>query len=355
MPAKNIEISILYVPTYNITSETISNGNVSISTNSAVRDEDVVLTVIPDEGYETDTVIIKYNSQNIPLAEIEENKYTFKMPAFDVAIAVSFRKKEYQILTSIDKIKITDNKKVSTIGEKVFFTVDSEIGYEPSNVRVYSLKISRISLTSEKVGYSFIMPAEDVTISTDFIKSKYYITINPTENGTLTIDSGIDYAYYNETVKITATPSTGYKLTSISSDGANLTPLGNGTGYSFTMPAKDITLVASFDQIFPTELAIAEFNIDPDTKILSFDKVLGASSYEVLVKDYPVAQLRGISNADVVEKKDKVLSTSENGEKIEVDLSVLTEVGNWTITIQAKGDGILYLDSPVYTQEIEIV
>lgn len=355
MPAKNIEITVLYVPSYNVLLETIYNGKASSNITSAVRDEEVIITVTPDEGYETDTVTIKYDSQNIVLTEAEKNKYAFKMPAFDVTVAVSLRAIEYQISTSIDKIKITDDKKIATIGEKVFFTIDSEIGYESSNVRVYSLNITRISLTVEKVGYSFIMPAEDVTITTDFIKSRYRITINPTENGTLTIDSGIDYAYYNDIINITATPSVGYELMGISSDGVSLTPSGNGTGYSFTMPARDIVLIASFEQTFPVELSIAEFSIDPNTKILSFDKVVGAASYEVLVKDYPVAKSRGISNADIVEKKDKVLTTNENGKKIEVDLSVITEVGNWTITIQAKGDGELYLDSPIYTQEIEIV
>ncbi len=77
------------------------------------------------------------------------------------------------------------------------------------------------------------------------------ITVSDAENGSVTTDKRNSAA--NKTVTINATPATGYNLESVSvkdADGGTVavTDAGNGT-YTFTMPAKNVTVSATFAQV----------------------------------------------------------------------------------------------------------
>ena len=79
---------------YKIDKPNAENGAVSISSEKAVKGKEITITVIPDEGYELDTIAVSDTKGNeIKLTEKDNGIYTFKMPAIAVKIEVSFKEK----------------------------------------------------------------------------------------------------------------------------------------------------------------------------------------------------------------------------------------------------------------------
>ena len=88
---------------------------------TAAVDETVTLTVIPDNGYELETLSVSIpgvigpsgapsvlrlrGSNDIELTSGENGTYTFDMPAAPVAVSATFKKK---VPTAIDKINADD-------------------------------------------------------------------------------------------------------------------------------------------------------------------------------------------------------------------------------------------------------
>lgn len=92
------------------------------------------------------------------------------------------------------------------------------------------------------------------------INSSYEITVAPASHGTLTANP--TSAAQGDTVTLTATPNSGYRLASLTvtdeaGNPVSLTSTGNGT-YTFTMPASAVTASAAFT-------AIPQQPEDPDT------------------------------------------------------------------------------------------
>lgn len=80
-------------PTYSVTLPgKVEGGQVTANKRYAEEDETFRFTVIPDEGYELDTLTVTDSKGNeIDLTHKGGNEYTFKMPAGRVEIEVSFR------------------------------------------------------------------------------------------------------------------------------------------------------------------------------------------------------------------------------------------------------------------------
>jgi uncharacterized protein YjdB len=96
-------------------------------------------------------------------------------------------------------------------------------------------------------GNTFTMPAADVTVSAAFIPEDSYSAVGTKSgNGDITFSSGPHYA--GDTVTITVTPGTGWRLKAGSlkyNDGTDHAITGN----TFTMPAVDVTVTAEFEQV----------------------------------------------------------------------------------------------------------
>ena len=98
--------------------------------------------------------------------------------------------------------------------------------------------------------YTFIMPAETVTIDASFT---YNISIDNTiQHGSVTASVGTTEnattATNGDTVILNVTPETGYTTKSVSVNGTAIEPV-EGV-YSFTMPAKNVTVTAEFKRVF---------------------------------------------------------------------------------------------------------
>lgn len=75
----------------------------------------------------------------------------------------------------------------------------------------------------------------------------YTITVQKNGNGTATADKGT--AKQGETVTLTATPDSGYRFTGWTSSNGGIFADASNAQTTFTMPAKDVTVIASFTQI----------------------------------------------------------------------------------------------------------
>lgn len=93
---------------------------------------------------------------------------------------------------------------------------------------------------------TFTMPAENVTLEASYEDKYYSIDVDSAiVNGSLTVSSS---AAYNQTVTITANPSVNYALYSVTvrNGEIDVTVNGDNNTRTFTMPAGDVTISATF-------------------------------------------------------------------------------------------------------------
>ncbi len=140
----------------------------------------------------------------------------------------------------------------ATESDVVTVTATPDEGYEVSKVSVVNASGNEITVTANYDGtyYYFTMPASTVTVSVEFSKVSYAISLSEIENGTVSVDSS---AYYLDNVTLTVTADSGYyvdEVTVTDDDNNSITVTDNEDGtYSFTMPASDVTVNVAFARI----------------------------------------------------------------------------------------------------------
>ena len=92
MPANPVTVKAIFEQKkYAVTVQTEGSGTASVNLTSAAKGETVTLTAAPNEGYEFDKWIVEDNK--VTLANPNSPTTTFTMPASEVTIKVSFKKK----------------------------------------------------------------------------------------------------------------------------------------------------------------------------------------------------------------------------------------------------------------------
>ena len=189
---------------------------------------------------------------------------SFKFSLYSQAVQSSFYGQSVRLVQDISNIHaitcasvnhgtISAERTSAKKGQTVTFTATPETGYAVSNITITAANGSTITPTATSIAnqYTFTMPAANVTISATYIRI-YTITCNTPTNGALTTDKTV--CEENGTVTITATPNSGTKLqilTVIKSDGSIVTATAAGTDtYTFTMPASDVTISATYAYYF---------------------------------------------------------------------------------------------------------
>lgn len=106
--------------------------------------------------------------------------------------------------------------------------------------------------TSAETTYYPVADGEVATAS--FVKT-YAVSYNTSSNATITVTNakGTDLSetLAGDTVTVTVTPNANYKCTGITvtaENGTTVTPTGSGTSWSFTMPASDVSVSATFEE-----------------------------------------------------------------------------------------------------------
>lgn len=254
----------------------------------------ITFTATPDAGYEVDKVTVTtLDKEGEPLyvnfTESFEGKvgtYSFSIPATykdsvhdvqseDVVVTVTFRTSTYTLTEADDNGTngtVAVNGRVSTqktfnyqYQESVTITATPDAGYYVVSIVVtadddgdemFTTGVQAAPAMNTPAGdpltLSFAMPDEDVTYKVTYAKIDYSITrVFNEEQGTVT---SVDNAQIDDVVDVTVEPKQGYKLESLTATYDNgrkslvLTEVGENQ-FTFTMPAKAVTITAVFTEV----------------------------------------------------------------------------------------------------------
>ena len=127
-------------------------------------------------------------------------------------------------------------------GETVTLNVSPADGYMLDAVTVTDGSGNNVTVENNH----FTMPASAVTVNATFkTNPKYNITINASENGSVSAD--METATAGTTVTLTVNPAEGYELDDLSiNDGAVTAVKGEEGKYTFAMPASAVTVTVTF-------------------------------------------------------------------------------------------------------------
>ena len=204
-------------------------------------------------------------------AEVPAGSYYFKATAGGetsqvVTITVGSKEAQtYQVtIQTSQNGTVTANKTTVPVGEQVTLTISPGTGYALDTISVTQTGGGSVTLSGTGNTRAFTMPAADVTVSAVFKEdtgsgTKYLVNSQTYQNGYVSISK--QSAAEGETVTLTATPSQGYVLASISvtkDDGGSVALSGTGNTRTFTMPASNVTVNATFaeeGETFPVKVS----------------------------------------------------------------------------------------------------
>ena len=250
---------------YDIT-VTQTGGDIAIKVNETAADESapqaqigdtVALEITAPENQSVKTVT---GVDNITIGKTEknsENKWvttaTFTMPAEDVTLSITYEVAgAYSVNTSATKGgTVSADKTTAGTDDTITLTVTPDAGYEIGDVTVTGATKGNGTESDGSTTYSLTTLTGDVTVSVTFDAINYNVTITNSDNGT--VSATPETAHVGDTVTLTVTPAQNYKLATLTVTKSNsgtvdLTPAVNSdvNRYTFTMPADDVTVAATF-------------------------------------------------------------------------------------------------------------
>ena len=184
MPAGNVVVTATFredtaepIARYAVTAASSDGGTVLPTADEAAEGETVIFTVTPDEGMETDSVTVSDSGgSEIDVTQLSETVYSFRMPAADVTISVTFRKAApepadlYAVRISMTgKGYVLADKKEAAVGDTVTFSAAANVGWLLHSAVVMVQSGGTVSCRKiADAAFSFEMPESDVTISVVF-------------------------------------------------------------------------------------------------------------------------------------------------------------------------------------------
>lgn len=200
------------------------------------------------------SVLNKY-SVIVPTA-VDLNNNTVKIVAKDTAgNTYTFSNEEYTITTDTVNGTIEVSKERAKMGETVNFSVNSFDGYMLKDESL-SINDGSVPYTTIPGGYTFTMPAENVVIKAVFEKiPTYTITVEPSENGTVTASSV--EAAAGATVTLTIMPDDTYALETLTVTDAQDNKIEVVDG-KFMMPGSPVKVKATFTDAVRFEVSFDE-------------------------------------------------------------------------------------------------
>ena len=216
---------------------------------------------------------------------------------YSVEATLALKANSITVETADNGIVTADVEKAKP-GETVTLSVTPDTGYKLKSLTVVNDTTgNEVTVTNNK----FEMPNSTVTVSAVFEAIPYEITVSSATNGTVTVKSTT--ATVGETVTVKTTPASGYELDTLTvkdSDGKAITV----TGGKFTMPAKEVTVTATFKKTAATVLAEA---VDAANEAL--DSFVGTNS--TTADNVLKAVNDAINNADVTSAWDKAFAKTD--------------------------------------------
>ena len=273
MPADpiNVQISATFseAPSYTVSLDPAAdteNGDATFRPTEAKKGETVNIELAPVLGYQVSNVTASYMAMStqtqVDVTKVNDLLYTFVMPAANVNVLPTFELKQFEIKISdnIENGTVTANRPTAGMDEEVILTVTPAEGYQVKEV-IYTWYPGGESdatgtITPDENGvYKFNMPFtyDRVLVKATFEKIPYNIIVAETQNGSIQVAEDKTTAGIGEEVTFFAFPDAGYQVSNVSvsymamSTQTEVPVTDNNGTYTFTMPAKDVTIAATFE------------------------------------------------------------------------------------------------------------
>lgn len=282
MPDGDVTISVTKnAKTYAVKVADANKDTLKITSPEADLDKvaegtSVTVVATPKDGYTltADGVVVTYgDNQTLKATPDTEkaNTYTFAMPAGDATVSAAFEEvKKYNVTVAgtVENGTVGVEPKTAAAKDVVTVTVTPNTNFKYTDGSLKATytdggtkkEINDFKAVDGKENtYTFEMPAADVTVSAVFepVKAKTYsVTINPSNNGTVTADKTTDVEA-GKLVTLTVTPADDmFTLAQLAKNGLVIkdsentdvpyTTVEEGKTYTFEMPAADVTVAAQF-------------------------------------------------------------------------------------------------------------
>ena len=240
MPDSDVTVSAVFKKVssniYYLSSE---NGYVSGLKNAQFGDT-VSVYAEAEEGYCLNSIIVKTLSGD----DVSSAANSFTMPQKAVRIKGIFEKIHYNINYSYSLGGTVGGAATANFGDTVTPVITPDTGYVLDTLLIKDAADNEIILENG----CFTMPAGVVFINASFKPIDYSITYIPSEYG---IISGPESANYGDKVELSSAPVPGKEAVSYTVTDENHVdiPVVNG---SFTMPAANVSVAASYEDCFYT-------------------------------------------------------------------------------------------------------
>ncbi|MBP2015576.1 SpaA isopeptide-forming pilin-related protein [Anaerococcus degeneri] len=265
-----------------------ANGSVTAEkTTDLKKNEKVTLTISPSEGYELEKLTVAgVDVTN----DVADGKYSFKMPASNVAVSATFREKQKQYDVQIATLyngKITQNKRKAKAGEIITLKIEPADGYELTTLK-YTDEDDGEEHNIDMQAKSFLMPATSVYVEATFTKkaepkTKHKIHTKHTGNGKIDVDK--TEAAEGEQVTFNPIPDVGNTITRfpvVKSDSGKKVNMVEWN--SFIMPNEDVTIEVGFK---PISQNVYPITVEPSKNGKVSVNAIATSGEEVTVSVTP--------------------------------------------------------------------
>ncbi|WP_306483032.1 SpaA isopeptide-forming pilin-related protein [Anaerococcus sp.] len=241
-----------------------ANGKVTANkTTDLKQGENVTLNVNPSDGYELDKLTVA----GVDVTKnVADGKYSFTMPASDVAVSATFKAKLYSVWTqSVEhgSISASPNSNLKA-GDKVTITAKPDPGYKLEKITYNDNKGQEQTINLPAAGdITFTMPAYSVALTAHFVDARpsYEVKVSQVQTGG-SISANPTSAKEGDTVSLSATPSEGYLLDKFVVTYANGKTVDVNENNQFTMPKSDVTVTATFKEkpknVYPISVESSE-------------------------------------------------------------------------------------------------
>jgi len=270
MPAYDVLVSAEFTddnaPEFAITKGEISgiNGDFSIDPpDFAKENTEVTLTAYPDAGYRLVKFTVTGDSGTVEVMGDGDTR-TFAMPGENVTVTATFILENLEIFAVILDTNIPNGSVRSSVTEAeagltISIFADPDSGYVLDK---FIVTPSSLQLTGAGNARFFNMPEEDVTVSAVFIAIPTYTVTVATGLTGGTIAANPETAMAGTAITITATLESGYALQDVIVT-PNQTVIGNSNLRTFTMPAEDVEVTATFIELWLPLPVIEDFELTP--------------------------------------------------------------------------------------------
>ena len=229
---------------YEVDTYTVSESKYTLTVDDKstehVAGEKLSFTADEKDGY----TFTGWEVTGLP-ADVDTTKATisFTMPANNVTLKAQYTEnapKTYKLDVTDAKVTLKDGGAVADltavrVGTELVATAAEKDGYTFTGWEVAGLPTD---VDTTKATISFKMPANNVTLTPQYEKNSY----------TLTVDGKAEKRTFGEEVTVTAPKKDGYTFTGWEKEGLPADANIDGATITFTMPANNVTLTPQYEK-----------------------------------------------------------------------------------------------------------